>query len=1034
MKNKKNFEEDLSTKIKILTPLEQKQYYGLPEFSPEQKKQNFSLDKHEYDLLNSLKSINSKVLFILELGYFKVKQRFFSFKKDEVLSDIEFIIKTYFPKARWVEINFSKNTKTTHRQSILNIFSYKDWKPFKKEFMKRAKDIVSIDSYPQYIFKELLRFAINNRIVLPPYREIQILITQTLSFEEKRVFSILESLVDNELRELVQSLLTKNDQETHYLLSTIRLPITGFCYSDVFTEVDKQRKIKPIYEKAKKILPELKVSNLTIKYFAKALDNYNLNNFKRFHENKQLFIVLCFVYYRYMNINDNLVKTFLYLIDKYENEIKISAEKQIIVINNENRENLKKIPQILALFYEKKISEQAAFKEVKNIVFEIIDEEKIKMLSEYLIRANFDKKYYEWLEYDKKYNTIKRNIRYIFQTLDFTHDKINKNAALLNLFLAINFLKSFLGNKRRNFDDAPPDFINFKDYKYLFEIKVDKNGKKYKQLNFKRYELLVYIVIKNRLHAGDIFFNDSLDHRSLEDDLISPEDFENNYDQIAEMVNLPLLSSNFEELLDKKLEMLEERIQTVNKNILEGKNQHLKITDEKKKTWTLSYEGLEDEEVNNPIFVKLPQIELIDLIRFVNKKTQFLSGFTHILGKYAKTELDENTAIAAIIAYGTNIGISKMSVSSGISYNHIKQSGLNYFREETLKIANEKIINEMAGFPVFEYYNIIDDLIHSSSDGQRFNVSGNVFNARHSVKNPGREKGLTVLTLTANYSPLNSKVISGNEYEGHHVLELLLMNESNIQPKIHSTDTHGTNKINHVLLDFCDYYFSPRYKDLNSKFKFLYGSNPVREYDSKFILSPMKKINRELILSEEKNIKRVIASIMLKNSTVSTIVKKLNSYQKSNKTMKALIEYDKICRSIHILDFIDSLKLRQSTQTSLNRVEAYHQLKRAVFYANFGRIRAKIQSEQTIYQECNRLICSAIIFYNSYILSEFLKQKTEMGETEQIEAIKRISPVAWTHVNLYGKFDFSKEEKVFEGLNIEEILRNQYLIDEDEII
>ena len=422
--------------------------------------------------------------------------------------------------------------------------------------------------------------------------------------------------------------------------------------------------------------------------------------------------------------------------------------------------------------------------------------------------------------------------------------------------------------------------------------------------------------------AGDIFFNDSLENRSLEDDLISPENFEKDYAQISELVNLPLLSSNFEELLEQKIEILEERIKTVNKNILSGKNEYLKITDEKKKTWSLSYEGLQDEEVNNSIFVKLPQIELIDLIRFVNRKTQFLSGFKHILGKYAKTELDENTAIATIIAYGTNIGLSKMSISSGINYNHIRQSSSNFFREETLKLANEKIINELSELPVFEYYNIIDDIIHSSSDGQRFNVSGNVFNARHSVKNPGREKGLSVLTLTANYNPLISKVISGNEYEGHHVLELLLMNESNIQPKIHSTDNHGTNKINHVLLDFCDYYFSPRYKDLNSKFKFLYGGKSVKEYSSKYILSPMKKINKELILSEEKNIKRVIASIMLKTSTVSTIVKKLNSYQKSNKTMKALIEYDKICRSIHILNFIDSLKLRQGTQTSLNRVEA----------------------------------------------------------------------------------------------------------------
>lgn len=1021
-------EKDLSNNIGVLTSLEQNYYYTIPKFSNEHRKQYFSIfDEQEYKLIKSLKSINSKISFILELAYFKEKQRFFSFEKEDVITDIEFIIKEQFPKTKINSVKLAKNTKTSHRKSILELFSYKDWKPFKKEFINKAKDIVAIDSLPKYLFNELLRFSQNSRIILPPYREIQLIITLTLLNEEKRIFSLLERLVDSKLKNDIQSLLSKDENKINYLLSKIRASVTGFSYNDVFTEIDKQKTLKPIFDRAKEILVQLKISNLTIKYFSQLLNNYNIYNFKRFPENKRILIVLCFAYYRHMNINDNLIKTFLYLTDKYESEIKALAEKEMININNTNRENLKKIPDILSLFYKDKISEDTLFKDVKSTAFNIIKEEEIKLLSEYLIKENFDKKLYEWLEYDKKYFTIKRNLRYIFQILDFTHDKLNTNNKLLNLFEVITFLKNFFINKKGSFEDAPCDFIHDKDIKYLFETKNDRNGKKYKLLNSKRYELLLYNNIKNRLLSGDIFFDDSIENRSLEDDLISKQYFEEHYQRIGEILNLPLFSVNFKDLLKSKIDNLEHLIKKTNRDISKGENKYFKIIDEKKKTWSLSYEGLQDEEINNSIFFKIPQIELVDLLKFVNKKTNFLSGFTHVLGKYSKTNLDENVAIATIIAYGTNIGISKMALSSGISNNQLKNISLNFFREDTLKISNEKIVNEFSNLPVFQYYNIIDDIIHSSSDGQRYNVSGNVFNARHSIKNPGREKGLTVLTLKANYTPLSSKIISGNEYEGHHVLELLLMNESDIQPKIHSTDTHGTNKINHALLDLSDYYFAPRYKNLNDKFKFLYGSKSIKEYSSKYILIPMRKINLELILSEEKNIKRIIASIMLKNSSVSTIVKKLNSYQKSNKTMKALSEYDKLCKSIHILNYIDDPKLRQATQTSLNRVEAYHQLKRAVFYANFGRIRAKTYSEQIIYQECTRLICTSIIFYNSYILSEFIKQKKILGENEQLEFIKRVSPIAWSHINLYGKFDFSKEDSFLDNLKIQDILENEYL-------
>jgi hypothetical protein len=51
----------------------------------------------------------------------------------------------------------------------------------------------------------------------------------------------------------------------------------------------------------------------------------------------------------------------------------------------------------------------------------------------------------------------------------------------------------------------------------------------------------------------------------------------------------------------------------------------------------------------------------------------------------------------------------------------------------------------------------------------------------------------------------------------------------------------------------------------------------------------------------------------------------------------ALWEYDNIIRSLYLLDYIDSPPLRRNVQWALNRGESYHQLRRAVSYANFGK-------------------------------------------------------------------------------------------------
>jgi Tn3 transposase DDE domain len=173
------------------------------------------------------------------------------------------------------------------------------------------------------------------------------------------------------------------------------------------------------------------------------------------------------------------------------------------------------------------------------------------------------------------------------------------------------------------------------------------------------------------------------------------------------------------------------------------------------------------------------------------------------------------------------------------------------------------------------------------------------------------------------------------------------------------------------------------------------------------------------ICREGDNIKRIIVSLAVKSTTQSTIIRKLSSYTRKNRTKKALWEYDNIIMSRYTLTYIDSLTMRQSVQKALNRGEAYHRLKRAVFHENQGKFRVKTELEQNIWNECARFLTNCIIFYNAYILSAILTEAEKAGRTEEAEIIKRISPVAWRHVNLIGRFEFQKQQN---QLNIDEII------------
>ena len=230
----------------------------------------------------------------------------------------------------------------------------------------------------------------------------------------------------------------------------------------------------------------------------------------------------------------------------------------------------------------------------------------------------------------------------------------------------------------------------------------------------------------------------------------------------------------------------------------------------------------------------------------------------------------------------------------------------------------------------------------------------------------------------------------------------------------------SANEINFALLHLFGYQFAPRYKDLFDKVRTcLCGFKHPSQYGDA-ILMPVRKAQKELIINEWDNVQRIIVSLALKAKTQSTIVSKLSAYARNNRTKRALWEYDNIIQSLYLLNYIDSAPLRQNVQRAVNRGENYHQLRRAVSYANFGKLRFRTEYEQLLWSECSRLIANCIIYYNASILSHLLAHKENTGDKCGADLVKEVSPVAWQHINLYGRYEFRQQPA---PVDVEEIVR-----------
>ena len=265
--------------------------------------------------------------------------------------------------------------------------------------------------------------------------------------------------------------------------------------------------------------------------------------------------------------------------------------------------------------------------------------------------------------------------------------------------------------------------------------------------------------------------------------------------------------------------------------------------------------------------------------------------------------------------------------------------------------------NATAALPIFHHYDI-GGVVHSSSDGQKFEMAVRTFNARHSPKYFGLKKGIVPCTLVANNVPVNARNISADDHESHFVFDILHNNSTDIQPDIHSVDTHGTNHVNAALLYVFGDQFAPRYKDICDKVR---TSLTAFHHPSRYgeaILKPIRKIRENDIIREWDECRRIFVSLARKDTMQSTLVRKLSSHARHSRTKRALWEYDSIHTSLHLLNYVDSPSLRQNIQKALNRGENYHQLARAISYAGFGKLRFKTEYEQELWSECSRLIAN----------------------------------------------------------------------------
>ena len=176
----------------------------------------------------------------------------------------------------------------------------------------------------------------------------------------------------------------------------------------------------------------------------------------------------------------------------------------------------------------------------------------------------------------------------------------------------------------------------------------------------------------------------------------------------------------------------------------------------------------------------------------------------------------------------------------------------------------------------------------SSSDGQRFPITGRSRKARTIRRYFGYHRGVTFYTWTSDqFSLYGSKAIASTVRDATYVLDEILANETELPILEHTTDTSGYTEIVFALFDLLGLTFTPRIKDLTDQQ--LYRTANVELEDLPHVRARLsKRANIHLCLELWDEFLRLAGSLKLGWVTASLAIQRIQASPRKSQLARGL--------------------------------------------------------------------------------------------------------------------------------------------------
>ena len=550
-------------------------------------------------------------------------------------------------------------------------------------------------------------------------------------------------------------------------------------------------------------------------------------------------------------------------------------------------------------------------------------------------------------------------------------------------------------NKKSEYIDVDLD-LSFISEPWL-KMVVKKEDKKI-LLRRRYFEMCVISYLNLGLHSIDVYVEGSRSFESYKKDLKPWKECEEELEEYCRNLHFPSNKKEFVAFLKKRLMDISERVDSLYPECSE-----VTIQPDGK----IIIKDPEEPPVNQTtlwlaevIRQRLPRRTLLDILCSAHHYT----GWAHVFGPLSGSESKMSRAIERYIfttfTFATCMGPTQAA-------NHVKAEDINedllsrinrkHVTPELLDKAMARLVNFYKLFPLIKVWGDGSRVI---SDGSMRHIREENLLAEYHFRY--LQKGGVVYThISDNYLALFSTFIPCGLWEAVEILEPLIRNISEVQPKIIHADTQGQSSPVFGLASLLGIELMPRIRNWR-ELKFFRADKKIRYRHIDKIFS--ETINWKLIETYWQEMMQVVLSIKAGKMNSASLLRQLGNYSRKNRLYRAFCEVGRVIRTEFLLNYLSSSELRQIINESTNKIESYHTLMRWTSFGATELVASNDEKEMEKAVKYNAILNNSIMIQNVIDVSNLIYELKQEGHIIREKDAKGLSPYLTAHLNRFGLF------------------------------